>query len=114
MEGRNFEKAPERFPDKEEVMEVIGRLAEGAQITRELSDEKGLYLLEVELPGEKPGEIIEYAYARKGESPGHENVSETAIHITYYQDGVPTDGHKVMAFLGGQWRPAVENPEPYR
>lgn len=111
MEGKPpEEKAPERFPDKTEVMEVIGRLAENARITRELSDEKGLYLLEAEVPGEKEGEVIEYGYLRKGDSPGHKNAAETAIHLTYYQDGMPIHGYKVMAFLHGQWVPATDNP----
>lgn len=105
MEGvPTIERGPERLPTKEEVLEVIGRFAEGGHITAEFSDAQGLYVLELEVEGEKPGEIIEYGYLRKGASPGHKDAAQTAIHRTYYQDGVPVGGHKVAYFDGEEWQ----------
>ena len=112
MEGRTIEKGPERLPTRDEVLEVIGKLAENAQVVRELSDERGLYLLEAEVAGEKPGEIIEYGYLRKGQSPGHPNAAETAIHLTYYQDGMPTGGYRVAYLDNGVWRKGVPYGSP--
>ena len=49
---------------------------------RKREDEKGLYLLEVEVAGESEGQITEYAYMRKGRYPEGQ-ISATEIHVTY-------------------------------
>lgn len=102
-----IEKGPERILTRSEVMEGIGIFIEDAQIERELSDEHGLYLLEVITEGVGPGETIEYGYLRKGESPGHKGALETAIYRTYYSGGVPISGEKVAVFENGEWREVV-------
>ena len=88
-------------------MEGIEMFAKNARIERELSDERGLYLLEAVIEGKEPGETIEYTYQRKGESPGHNGVLDTAIHITYYSDGMPISGTKVAIFENGKWREII-------
>ena len=104
---KSIEKGPERVLAKSEVMEGMEMFVQNAQITRELSDERGLYLLEVMTEGEKSGETIEYAYQRKGESPDHPKVADTAIHVTWYSDGMPISGTKVAIFENGKWREIV-------
>lgn len=102
-----IEKGPERILTSSEVMEGIGIFIEETDIARELSDEHGLYLLEVITEGVEPGETIEYGYLRKGESPGHKDALETAIHRTYYSGGVPVSGEKVAVFEDGKWKEVV-------
>lgn len=100
---KSIEKSPERILTKSEVMEGMGIFVENGRVERELSDVRGLYLLEVIIDGEEPGDTIEYGYLRKGESPGHKGALETAIHRTYYSDGMPISGGKVAVFLEGKW-----------
>ena len=102
----NFiEKGPERILTKEEVMEVISRYAENATLIRELSDEQGLYLLEVKIDSEKPGEMTLYRYSRKGIFQNHNEASETALHIVWYQDEIPIGGDKIAVYNPetGEW-----------
>lgn len=103
-----IEKGPERILSKEEVMEVISRYAENAEMVRELSDEQGLYLLEVKVPGEKEGETTQYEYMRKGRFPNHNEASETALHKVYYDGEMPVGGDKVAIYNPetGEWTDA--------
>ncbi len=99
-----IEKGPERILTKEDVMEVIARHAENAILVRELSDEQGLYLLEVKVEGKESDEIIQYQYMRKGRFPNHNEASETAIHAVYYQGETPVGGDKIAVYkseMGG-------------
>lgn len=100
-----IEKGPERILTKEEVMEVIARYAENTTFVRELSDEQGLYLLEVKIEGKKSGEIIQYEYMRKGRFPNHNEASETAVCVVYYKDEVPMGGDKIAVYNPetGEW-----------
>lgn len=93
-----IEKGPERIPTKGEVMEVISRFAENAVLVRELSDEKGLYLLEVKVENKESTESTLYRYARRGEYPDHNDSSETIIHVAYYEGEVAVGGHDVAVY----------------
>ena len=97
MENSN-EKGHERILSKEEVIEVIRGFAENAELVRELSDEQGLYLLEAKVEGEGQGEVIQYEYMRAGRFPNHNEASETAIHIMYYENGVAQIGNKLAVY----------------
>jgi hypothetical protein len=101
----SIESKEERILSSQEVLDAISQFAEGYTPGRELSDEKGVYLREVELEGEKAGETIEYQYMRKG-NHGKQNAStETAISVIYYDDGMPVGGQRV-AILNeetGEW-----------
>jgi hypothetical protein len=99
-----FEKGPERILSTAEVMEVIKRFAENAEIQRELSDEHGVYLIEATVPGDAEGEVIEYGYMRKGQF-GRNQASETALHKVIYDNGMPIGGDKVSVFNPetGEW-----------
>jgi len=94
----SFEKGPEGIPTKEEVLAVISRYAEGAPIVRELSDGRGLYLLEVEIKGKEPGETIQHVYIREGEFPDGNASLETSIHEVTFQDGVAIGGSSVAVY----------------
>lgn len=101
------EKGPERIPTKAEIMEVISHFAENTTPVRELSDEQGLYLLEMKIEGENPGETTQYEYRRKGAFPDGNRSSATVIHIVYYEGEMPVPGgHDVANFDSetGEWK----------
>jgi hypothetical protein len=101
----NIEKKSEKILTSAEILEAISQHAEGFTLSRELSDEKGVYLREVEVKGEKEGEVTEYQYMRKGIHSNHNESEVTAISRIYYQDGMPIGGDKV-AILNeetGEW-----------
>ncbi len=106
-EERNVhEMNPEHIPSAEEVhsvfRELIGQGREYKE-TKKREDEKGLYLLDVEVPGEGAGETIGYDYLRKGRYPERES-STTEIHVTYYENGVPVGGTSAAVFKDGKWK----------
>jgi hypothetical protein len=98
------EMGPEQIPTKESVMEVIKGFEENAVIVRELEDEKGLYLLEANIKGEKPGEYTQYAFIREGIFKEGQSL-ETCIHVVFYEDDVACGGHNVAVFAptAGVW-----------
>ena len=67
----DIEKGPERIPTREEVLDIIRRFEANAKVSRELLDEKGLYLLEAQIEGPELGETVQYEYMRKGRFPNH-------------------------------------------
>ncbi|MFZ2038683.1 MAG: hypothetical protein WAV11_01995 [Minisyncoccia bacterium] len=89
---------PEYIPAKEEVIEIIKRHAENAIVTRELSDENGIYLLELKEEGEKPGKFNEYTYVRKGDFPNKQQSLSTTIYVTYYEDDIPFSGTNIAEY----------------
>jgi hypothetical protein len=101
MEGPGLnrqENSAERIPSREEVISEIGKHCENPIVTRELSDEMGVYLLEMEVPGDKPGETTLYIYQRKGEFPNGSKAEETIINVAYLEDGVPVGGQSVAEY----------------
>ncbi len=80
------------------IEKILSHLPEKATLVRELSDEQGLYLLEVEVKGEKPGETIQFEYMRKGRYPNKNEASESAIHAVYYENGTPVSGAKIAVY----------------
>ncbi len=102
----SIENKRETILSSQEVLDALSQYIEGYTLGRELSDEQGVYLREVERTGENGGETIEYQYMRKG-NHGRQNVStETAISVIYYENGMPVGGNRV-AILNeetGEWR----------
>ena len=100
-----IERKPERVLTKEEVMFAMSRFAENPTVLRELSNEAGLYLLEVQVEGEQKGETIEYQYMRKGAFPNQNREVATSICACYYQDGVPISGDTISVYKSetGEW-----------
>ena len=82
------------IPTEAEVMALFCELTEGKEftVTRRMEDEKGLYLLEVELSNADGGKT-EYLYMRKGQYAEGGSAKETAIHVVFYDsDGMPDGG----------------------
>ena len=100
----SFESGAERIPTPEEMYSMFGELTKKEYTeTRELEDEKGIYLLEVTVPGDEQGEVIEYSYMRKGVHSKRMQSLETVIHVTYYKDGSPISGTSAARFIDGTW-----------
>jgi hypothetical protein len=79
----------ENILTREDILREMSRFIEGVDVSRELSDNQGIYLLEIVTPGERPGETTEYQYFRKGKFPNHIQSSETCIYKVYFEDGIP-------------------------
>lgn len=98
----------EHIPTSEEVLgvikEIIGKNA--YEKIRELSDEKGLYLLEVKTTS-KEGEPIEYGYMRKMSKGTHEegSITVTEIHsVLFNGDGEECGGICVAKLIDDKWK----------
>ncbi len=81
-----FENTPERILTKDEVMKIISRFVENPTIVSELSNEQGLYSLEVKNQSDEKGEKI-YQYMRKGQFGNQNRSTATVIHVVLYKDG---------------------------
>ncbi len=95
------EKSIEQFPTKQEVLAFLFEIdkdCERATIKRELRDEDGLYLLEVEKKDAVPGDTTEYIYQRKGTRPDGSVRNHTNINVTYLENGMPVSGTSVAEF----------------
>jgi len=95
----------ERPLTREEVLTALSRHAETFTVQRELSDANGIYLLEVTLPGEKPGEVSEYRYQRKGVF-GPNQTTTTHIAVAYYEGEMPVGGKTLANYdeKTGLWK----------
>lgn len=88
----------------EEIKDIFKQLLgkQKYKIVRKLSDENGLYLLDIKVS--KKNEYDEYSYMRKGRYPEGQ-ASITAIHVTYFNmSGIPRGGHSVAKFENNKWR----------
>lgn len=102
-----FEKEVEKIPTVEQVREIFDQLREGKdpKELRRINDEKGLYLWEIKIDGEKDNEHIEFLYRRKG-SVEKGDGGPTAIHITYFEDDFPVSGTTAASYdeKTGLWK----------
>ena len=99
----SFEIEQERIPSLEDVLSIFDKLTEEKyKEVRRLEDEKGLYLLEIVVPGDLPDEITEYAYMRKGRHKEGQ-ISETGIHATFYENNMPISGKEVARYVEEKW-----------
>jgi len=103
----------EHLPTSEEVLELFEKLVGEVKFSerRKLEDEQGLYLWEIEIVQEDGG-TTEYSYIRKGNYKERGlaggSASETAIHVTYFDDqGVPISGHSTCKLIDDKW---IETP----
>lgn len=103
--GHNPEEDAEQIPTPEEIRAVFRELAGEKEYkeTRKLEDGRGVYVLEVEVPGDEPGQVLEYAYMRKG-NYGTMGITATEIHVTRYDDGMPVTGTSAAKYENGNWR----------
>ena len=99
-----FENKVEQIPTLEEVYLVFKELTDKeCKEIRKREDEKGVYLLEVTTPGDLEGEVVEYAYMRKGQYQEGES-SATEIHVTHYDGDMPVSGTSAARFINGEWK----------
>ena len=92
------EKTPApRIFTREEILSEITHHCKNFTVKRELSNEDGIYLLEVEEKGHAPGDDVEYIYQREGVFP-NKNESSTLIHVIYSKGGVPVSGYNVSEY----------------
>ncbi len=101
---------PEPSPEGSEEIAIVDRIrswievhGEKYTIRREESDENGVYLLELEIEGEKEGETIEYSYRRRrgpSESASGRDIKTmgTRIDAFTFQDGEPLSGEMIALF----------------
>ncbi len=100
----------EYVPTPEEVHVIFGALIETGKNTllvakdavpketKRVVDEKGLYELEIQLPGVLESEMTEYAYRRFPAPKAPE------IHVAYYEDDMPVGGTNVARYTDGAWK----------
>lgn len=99
-----FETKLEHIPNLEEILSVFRDLIKNKYTeVRKREDEKGVYLLDVVVLGDKKNEVIEYSYIRKGQYK-EGSCSETEIHVTYYKDDVPVSGTSAARCINGSWK----------
>ena len=102
--SNRFESAPEHIPTPEEVYGVIRQLTNKETTeARKVEDEKGLFILDVTVPGEKEGELIEYGYKRtRTDNKGRTIPSE--IHISHYSGEDWMGGTSAARYEEGTWK----------
>jgi hypothetical protein len=90
----------ERIFTAEEIREAIATLVEASTFLtlRELSDQKGLCVYEVQVAGTKEGEYSNFMYIRKGDHGDKNESGDTSIHIAYYEDHIPVGGDKIAVY----------------
>ena len=100
----HFEKNRDHTPTPEEVHAVFREMVGGEYSQgRILGDDRGLYLLEITIPGDGPGETTEYAYMRQGHYK-EGGITVTEIHVTYYKDGQAIGGTSAARLIEGEWK----------
>lgn len=98
------ETARERIPTVDEVRGAMREWfvkGEGKE-TDERSDADGVWLLEIQVEGPKPGEVTEYTYRRAG-TFGRNKHARTTVEAVFYEDGIPVGGETVGNFIRGVW-----------
>jgi len=86
-----------------EVRNDLRELVEGiGKETDERSDADGLWLLEIQVEGPKPGEMTEYSYRRAG-TYGNNKHAVTTIEAAYFEDGIPVGRRTIANLVDGEW-----------
>lgn len=93
MEG--FENQGEKIPTKEDILNIIQEHFEGLEyeVSRELSDDGGVYLLEIITKVDSDGYTREYTYSRKSLKTGEE--LEPKVYVAYMEDDIPVGGEEI-------------------
>ncbi|MDB5236908.1 MAG: hypothetical protein JWL88_10 [Parcubacteria group bacterium] len=104
-----IENEAEKIPSRESVLAAMETyVGEGATISKELSDDKGLYLLEMETTGENEGDVTRYEYVRKGKhASGHDYSGiDTKITVVYYENDIAVFADQIakLDVETGEWK----------
>ncbi len=101
----SFEEGPEIIPTSEEVLEIFKQLVGSLEYVeeRKLSDESGLYLWDIVVPGEDGG-TVQYSYSREGIFPEGSPTSTTVYCSFFDADGSVFWGTSVAKVINGEWK----------
>ncbi len=94
----------EIIPTEAEIYQFFLELSEGKQFVevRKFRDDKGIYLWDIEV--RNGAETKEYSYVRTGSHPHPVGkIVQTAIHYTWYTDGMPKYGQSVKELRENKW-----------
>ena len=93
-----FEGRSEKFPTRENILEIIKKIENlPFEITRELSDDSGVYFIEIiTTEPDLDGCIREYIYSRKSLKTCEE--LEPKIHVAFYRGGEVVGGEEICSF----------------
>jgi hypothetical protein len=104
MSENPLEQRNERILSKQEIMQVLSRYTEGkGEITRELANGEGIYLLEVTTKGPEEGRTTEFTYSRSGVHTDKIRNAKTVIEVCYWKDGIPDDADTLATYGAGEW-----------
>jgi len=92
------ENSAEYIPTREEILRELTAHCEKFEVKRELSDDQGIYLLEVEKEGGTEKESVLYAYQRKGAFPTGSQSLATVVHVAYFEGDMPVRGDIVSEY----------------
>lgn len=96
------ENGVEKIPREREVLNIIEKIiGNDYEVLRNLEDEKGLYLLEVQTTDES-GDLVQYNYQREGAYKEGKSL-DTIIDVVFFSDGIPVGGHTVAKYKEGTW-----------
>jgi hypothetical protein len=100
-----FKQAWQKNLTKKDVIDFITSVVGNITLTevRSLSDNDGLYLLDLRAEANKKGKSIEYSYARKGEFPSSRSTTTTISYTTYNRDGDADGGGTFADYINEQW-----------
>lgn len=93
--SESIENSNEKFPNEREVLNLFEDIIGGDfEIVRNLEDENGLYLLEVESKDEA-GDKVLHTYMRAGSYPEGSSL-ESRIDVVFYSGDIPVGGRSVI------------------
>lgn len=115
-----LEKGREHIPTPEEVHAVMGALMNvgrrsglvredgEATETKKTVDDKGLYELEIEVPGVEEHEKVAYQY-RRFSIPDRTDMLVVPpglpeIHVAYFEHGEDVGGTSAARYVDGEWK----------
>lgn len=100
----NLIEQQEHISTTEEIHSVFKELTD-KEYTEVLKreDEKGVYRLDVTIPGNLEGEITEYSYMRSGKYP-EGSCMTTEIYVNYYENDIPVGGTSAARLIDGKWK----------
>ncbi|MCX6733809.1 MAG: hypothetical protein NTX63_03260 [Candidatus Peregrinibacteria bacterium] len=115
-----LEKGPEHIPTPEEIHAVMGALMNAGRRaglvredgehteTKRTVDEKGLYELDIEVPGVEEHEKVAYQY-RRFAIPDRTDMLVVPpglpeIHVAYYEYGEYVNGTSAARYVHGEWK----------
>jgi hypothetical protein len=96
------ENTAEKIHNEREVLNMFEEIIDGDfEILRNLEDESGLYILEVQSRDEE-GDLVQHNYMRAG-TYAEGFAAETTIDVVFHMGDMPCGGHAVRKYRDGTW-----------